>query len=510
MKCKLYTMFAVVYAMVFFVIPDTAMGQFNPAHIEGGGRAVGKVLQRGDRDQGKIDPQAEILYDTLWIVDEDVADAGNGNAISGMSVFGVIYDLQLCDDYEISSGPYEITRMIVDYMNFNGGGYVPGTDVLVEVFDDLGGVPAELPTHQVTNTWSSVEVINISWWGPGTRIIVDLDSGSVVNNTGMWWSAVTPVDLTATGDWYYEVRQYGAPIYSDTHGRDGGSAHGTLYDGPYDGGYGITSWTSMADLGYTAGNSSRRIEGQPEGVSQFTISSSGVCPGIMTFSTKNAGPFSRVAFVYGFQEGHTSPIPGCEGLWIDINKAKLAGLTHADSNGQAQLVGNVPAGACSRVLVQAIDLDQCQTTNIALGESEEEGATCDNCHNFKGTFYECHHWASSANGYECGKGTSKDLCIENVVDTDTCDRHTNRKDDPNCDTKEDPNEKAPILYQTIRQSDCGNKNLKVKWVTYKIFWYGCNTDCNSIKILKACEIDACDGAKVRGPFPRGHRKQCGC
>lgn len=89
----------------------------------------------------------------------------------------------------------------------------------------------------------------------------------------------------------------------------------------------------------------------------------GLCPGFMDFEIVRATPFGPVAFVYAFKSGQTM-IPQCEGTWVDLAKPKVAGIVNADANGTAYLGGNVPAAGCERVLVQGLDLESCQTTNI--------------------------------------------------------------------------------------------------------------------------------------------------
>lgn len=96
----------------------------------------------------------------------------------------------------------------------------------------------------------------------------------------------------------------------------------------------------------------------------FNLVVSGPCPGKMNACVSGATPYAKVGFAYGFVSGST-PVPPCPGLTVNIKNAKLAGLANANSNGDACISGNVPAGACGRAIVQAVDLDACVTSNVA-------------------------------------------------------------------------------------------------------------------------------------------------
>lgn len=350
---------------VMAILPVSALSaQVVPTHVD----AVNnyqqgkKVLQHIGQDD-QIAPAGTVIYDTLYIVDTGVCDTGNGNAISGRSVFGVVYDLQLADDFQITGGDTDITLLTFDYLNFNGGGKAPGSDALVEFFADLGGAPDNLEMIQLTGTSYAASTINVSWWGACTRLTVDIPPSFATVPNGITWTSVVPVDTSSGGDWYYTCRQYGTPNFGDSHGRDGGSAHGSLYGGPYGGGYGISNWTSMGALGFTAGNASMRVEGDPAGPS-LRLAVTGGCPGKMDACVTGAKPGANVGFAWGFASGSSGPVPGCPGLYVDIKNAKLAGVQKANGLGEACLSGNVPPVGCGRAYVQAIDTGQCITSNV--------------------------------------------------------------------------------------------------------------------------------------------------
>lgn len=93
----------------------------------------------------------------------------------------------------------------------------------------------------------------------------------------------------------------------------------------------------------------------------------GTCPGTIAFDATGATPGAKVAFVYAFGTGNQKIPNGkpCAGTTLGLNgSAKLARLVTADGNGNASFSAPVPAGACGRVFVQAIDLSTCDTSNV--------------------------------------------------------------------------------------------------------------------------------------------------
>lgn len=99
----------------------------------------------------------------------------------------------------------------------------------------------------------------------------------------------------------------------------------------------------------------------------FTLAIDGSCPGAITASVRGASPSGAVAYIYALGDG-SAAIPGgpCGGVQLGLNRtAALAGMATADSEGGAQFSGRVPVAACGRVVVQALDLTTCGTSNIA-------------------------------------------------------------------------------------------------------------------------------------------------
>jgi len=342
-------------AAAILALPAAALAQ-SPVAVER--PDAGKGFSIGHQ---QMELPADVLVDQLWIVDTDAVDYGNGAAISGTSIFGVVYDLQLSDPFEVP-GDMDITRVVTDFLNFNGSPYTPATDVLVEFFADAGGgFAAELPTFQMTGTVHAESDIYVGWWGGGTRIEVAF-SGEVNLSAGIWWVSLTPVDTTSSGDWYYACRSAVSGLM-DSNLRDGGEDHGSLYGGPYDGGYDTTDWITAGSFGYP-GTTSFLVEGEAE--SGFVLTLYGDCPGMMEICVSGATPNGPVGFVYGYSCGSSEALPDCPGVFYDIDDPELSGMATADGNGEACLSGYIPPSGCGLILVQAIDLDSCTVSNVEL------------------------------------------------------------------------------------------------------------------------------------------------
>jgi len=320
----------------------------------------GKDLNIGHQ---QVELPQEVLWDSLWIVDGDVVDYGNGDAISGIGIFGFVYDLEVADAFEVPSA-HDITRVVMDYLNFFGRPYSPATDVLVEFFEDIPGAPSEVPTYQMTGTTHYETGIYVSWWPDGgTRVDVTFDPGEVTLPAGTWWVAMQPVDITSEGDWYYVCRK-NEILFLDSQFRDGGTDHGGLYGGPYGGGYESDDWITATSFGYP-GTSSFRVEGEAE--SGFALSLNGECPGMMEACVTGATPGKFVVLVYGACGGEwVNPRFPCEGVVFNVGDAVVADAGLADANGYICMSGRVPLGACGRICVQALDVATCTTSNVVV------------------------------------------------------------------------------------------------------------------------------------------------
>jgi MYXO-CTERM domain-containing protein len=198
-----------------------------------------------------------VIYDTLSITDNQIYDNGNGNARSGTGVFGSVSDLELCDDFTTTNNNV-ITHVVADSVTFLGRS--PADGVHVEVFQDLGGVPSEaaVATAQVPAAFVSASGFTDTIFGlAGVRLSVDLAGAGLsiplAANTS-YYIMIKPVDLTASGDWYYQLRDTGSFIGGDAYGRDGGEGAG---------GYGTFTWVSMNNLGFGRGDTAMQISAVP-------------------------------------------------------------------------------------------------------------------------------------------------------------------------------------------------------------------------------------------------------
>jgi hypothetical protein len=117
----------------------------------------------------------------------------------------------------------------------------------------------------------------------------------------------------------------------------------------------------------------------------FEMALTGECPGEMTASVIGATPDGRVAFLYGQRGGETTiPDGPCRGVRLPVGNAHLVRIVTADSEGNAEISGNVPGG-CGTVAVVAVDLTTCEVTEPARTYARPElylGPRIANTHGF--------------------------------------------------------------------------------------------------------------------------------
>lgn len=234
--------------------------------------AITREPRRGS-DSGwvMLGPSVDIC-NLMGMLTNQTYDAGNGNAISGMAAFGEIRDLQLVDDCFLGSA-YDIDRVCAGFLTQSGT--LPQTGLWVQVYPDAGGVPAAnasddlliLPAN-LTGTPFTDTVFGLQ----GLVLCGHLQPSSLVLPAGVWWFDIQPVDTSANGDWFYHARDQAFLNGGDAHGRDGAAAHGTAFGGPYPGGYGTSTWTSMQALGFGAGDAAFSVSATlPVELPSFTI-----------------------------------------------------------------------------------------------------------------------------------------------------------------------------------------------------------------------------------------------
>lgn len=96
----------------------------------------------------------------------------------------------------------------------------------------------------------------------------------------------------------------------------------------------------------------------------------GLCPGPIQLLAGPYLPGQDVAFAYGLQSGDTL-VPPCPGLFLDLHAPQLLAIVPTDAFGMAILDGDAPPVACGLVHVQAVNLAECDPTNvIVLGVDE--------------------------------------------------------------------------------------------------------------------------------------------
>ncbi len=201
-----------------------------------------------------------IFCDQMAMVGAGTYDAGNGNAMAGQAVFGTIFDLQVADDCVVPDPGFILTGVCQASVTFLGA--TPATAMWVQVYADNGGFPAETSSFDEVVSPGSYSVTTFPdpiFGLVGTVICADVTD--ITLPAGNWYFSIQPIDTTAGGDWYFQVRDFASLNGSDSYGKDGGEEHGSAFGGPYGGGYGVSDWTSMASLGFGAGDAAFCVGG---------------------------------------------------------------------------------------------------------------------------------------------------------------------------------------------------------------------------------------------------------
>lgn len=200
---------------------------------------------------------------------------GNGNAMSGLGAgFGAIYDLQMADDCTgpLQTGTYVINQVCAASLTFLG--VAPATAVWVQVYADAGGVPANTVAFQEIvppGSFTSTPFTDTVFGFQGQTICATITS--ITLPAGTWWFNIQPIDTTAGGDWFYQVRDANPPVGADIAVKDGQPEHGTAFGGPHNVGYGFGTWTSSGAAGFGAGNAAFSVNGTliPVEIDSFEI-----------------------------------------------------------------------------------------------------------------------------------------------------------------------------------------------------------------------------------------------
>jgi Tol biopolymer transport system component len=125
------------------------------------------------------------------------------------------------------------------------------------------------------------------------------------------------------------------------------------------------SWASNLVSGDTNGVSDMFVFDREAGI---TLEGTGSCPGTMTFTASGLAAGATVAFIWGTPGSFIIPTGRpCAGTALDLVPLLKPSpgylLAVADSSGIASVSGNVPASACGKLLMQALDLASCMTSN---------------------------------------------------------------------------------------------------------------------------------------------------
>jgi hypothetical protein len=221
------------------------VAQHNPANSSVYDGAIG---QGQDFNNGG-GQRSNVIYSTLSFVDNQTYDAGNGNAYSGMAVFGQILDLQLADDFATTSDNV-ITQVTGDYVTFFGG--TPANGLQVDVWTHTANGPGSLVASQTAAVSAAGSYFDTIFGLAGRRLTANVNIPLAANTN--YYIMIQPVDLSASGDWYYQIRDLNSAIGGDSYGRDGGRG-GT--------GYGTFNWTSMTNLGFGRGDTGMEVRAVP-------------------------------------------------------------------------------------------------------------------------------------------------------------------------------------------------------------------------------------------------------
>lgn len=196
-----------------------------------------------------------MLYDTLWITDQTAYEDGIGNVYGGFGVFGWWEDWRLADDFAIDALAYpegvRLTTLITDSTTILGN--PPADGVIVRVLMDDDGHPGatvyerQLPPELVVSIPFEDAVFGWAGWS-GQRLVIDTSDQGFVLPPGRYWLNAQPVDLTQTGDVFYQLRDLDAVIDADTHAMN-------AFFGYF--------WAPVGDFwNWGAGTAAMRVEGE--------------------------------------------------------------------------------------------------------------------------------------------------------------------------------------------------------------------------------------------------------
>lgn len=86
-----------------------------------------------------------------------------------------------------------------------------------------------------------------------------------------------------------------------------------------------------------------------------------------TLEVTGAPPSREISFVFGFNADPNAGVPGCPGVFVDIDQFAVLGTATSDASGNASLNANAPPSVAGlTVRLQAVELVSCQVSNLVV------------------------------------------------------------------------------------------------------------------------------------------------
>lgn len=183
------------------------------------------------------------LYSTLSMTENHEYDTANGDAWSGVGVFGTLYDLQLADDFKMPGVSFA-DWFAADYLSFFGG--TPANGMQVDIWSWTDSGPGQLVQSATTPIVWAEDFADPVFGLAGRRLYANVAFFLAPNTP--YYVMLQAVDLSPTGDWYYQVRDLESAIGGDAYGREGDRGGGEQ-----------TDWRSMGAQGYGRGDTAMMI-----------------------------------------------------------------------------------------------------------------------------------------------------------------------------------------------------------------------------------------------------------
>ena len=263
---------------------------------------------------------ADVLYDTLWITNTQITDAGIGNCIGGARVFPSLgtTDAQLADDFSTPS-PVTLTTVTVDSSTFDPGDR-PDEGFRVQIYRDAQGVPDESLHAEFIATAFQSTFVGMVAGRECHRYEIDVTPAQITLEPGTWWIDVQPLDVSH-GGWFWSSAKLDLdpPQGHPAHVRDGWLAHGTTAYGLWN----STTWKIHDFRG--RGTPARRIEGNVVGAGCRPDLTATAVPGSPGYGVPNGTLNNDDFFFYlaafaagnlGVADMTTTALPGSPGYGV--------------------------------------------------------------------------------------------------------------------------------------------------------------------------------------------------